>query len=86
VRRLLTAAALLLVPVGAAGALDHAAEPPVTGWLSFGNGAARTGASAAALDPASLRSSWTRTVDGMDTVLPLVAHNVPSRGKSWRHA
>ncbi len=80
-RWLATAAALLLIPVGAAGALGRS-QPPVSGWLSFGNGPARTGASAAALDPRSLASSWTRSVEGMDTVQPLVARNVPARGQT----
>jgi hypothetical protein len=83
VRRLVLAAVLMLIliPVVAAGALARP-RPPVTGWLSFANGAARTGASSGALDPASVTSSWTRSIDGMDTVQPLVAQNVPSRGRA----
>ena len=80
-RWLATAAALLVIPVGAAGAFGHS-QPQITGWLSFGNGPARTGASATALDVRSLESSWTRSVDGMDTVQPLVASNVPARGQT----
>jgi hypothetical protein len=78
--RLVLVAALLLVPIAAAEALEQA-PPPVTGWLSFGNGAARTGATEAPLDPRTLRSSWTRSLDSMDTVQPLVARNVPARGQ-----
>ncbi len=80
-RWLATAAALLVIPVGAASAFGHS-QPQITGWLSFGNGPARTGASATALDLRSLESSWTRSVDGMDTVQPLVASNVPARGQT----
>jgi hypothetical protein len=81
VRRLVLAAALLLIPVVATGAFAGS-QAPVTGWLTFGNGAARTGASTGALVPSSLRSSWTRSTEGMDTVQPLVAQNVPSRGQA----
>ena len=57
------------------------AAPPITGWLSFGNGgAARPGSTAAALDPRTLRPDWFRATDGMVTTQPLVARNVPVAG------
>jgi hypothetical protein len=74
------AAAVLLVatPIGA-GAKS---QPPLTGWLAFGNGPARTGATAATVDPKTLRPAFFRTTTGMDTVQPLVVSNVPSAGTS----
>jgi hypothetical protein len=58
------------------------APPPLSGWLSFGNGAARLGATSAVLDPSTLAPSWFRDSDGMDTTQPLVVGNVPERGQT----
>jgi hypothetical protein len=78
----------LAVAVALAGALvlsvqSHAArQSPLTGWLTFGNGAARIGAASSPLDPKSLDAKWFRETDGMVTAQPLVVHNVPSRGQT----
>lgn len=57
------------------------APPPISGWLTFGNGVARTGATTAALDPRTLHPNWFRATDGMVTAQPLVARNVPAAGQ-----
>jgi hypothetical protein len=57
------------------------APPHITGWLSFGNGAARPGSTSAALDPQTLHADWFRATDGMVTTQPLVARNVPAAGE-----
>jgi hypothetical protein len=54
----------------------------LTGWLSFGNGAARAGWTEASLDPAALAPEWFRETSGMVTAQPLVVRNVPARGQS----
>jgi hypothetical protein len=66
---------------GAARNAADGAKPPIAGWLSFGNGAARPGSTAAALDPRTLQPSWFRATDGMVTTQPLVAGNVPAAGQ-----
>ncbi len=65
------------------GANGVAGSPPaLSGWLSFGNGAARTGATSAALDPSSLAPAWFRETDGLDITQPLVVQNVPEHGET----
>ena len=66
---------------GAARNAAGGAKPRITGWLSFGNGAARPGSTATALDPRTLRPNWFRATDGMVTTQPLVARNVPAAGQ-----
>ena len=75
---------LIFLVVALLGSADGLAgsPPPLSGWLSFGNGAARTGATTAVLDPSSLAPSWFRDTDGMDITQPLVVQNVPARGQT----
>ncbi len=56
-------------------------QPPLTGWLTFGDDAARTGSAATPVDPRSLRPKWFRETDGMVTAQPLVVRNVPDAGQ-----
>jgi hypothetical protein len=50
----------------------------VTGWLTFGGGSARPGATSSAVGP--LRTSWFAPLQGTVTTQPLVARNVPRAG------
>jgi hypothetical protein len=68
--------------VGGAGPRAAAHAPtPITGWLTFGNDAARVGAATASLDASTLHPSWFRATDGMVTAQPLVARDVPTAGR-----
>ncbi len=55
-----------------------AAPPPVTGWLTFGGGSGRPGATAASVG--ALRSAWFAPLPGTVTTQPLVVRNVPRAG------
>jgi hypothetical protein len=68
----------VLVALLGGGQLRAAVPPPLTGWLSFGNGAARTGSTSESLDVRSLRPEWFRETDGMATTQPLVVHGTPA--------
>jgi hypothetical protein len=78
---LLASALLLLLLPGGAGA-RRAAVAPITGWLTFGNGAGRPGSTAAGLDDRALRPAWFHTERGTVTAQPLVARNVPAAGQT----
>jgi hypothetical protein len=67
--RALLAAAIAATAVSLAGATGAtpAAPPPITGWLTFGNGPARQGTAGASLDDRSLRPSWFADLDGTVT-------------------
>ena len=73
---------MLIVPLFGSAQGQAGQQAPLSGWLSFGNGPARTGATTAALDPASLSPEWFRESDDMDTTQPLVVNGVPSRGQT----
>jgi hypothetical protein len=60
--------------------LQHVVAKPaaVTGWLTFGGGGARLGATSSAVGP--LKASWFSPLQGTVTAQPLVARNVPRAG------
>lgn len=70
---------LALVAVTQAGA---SSQPTITGWLTFGNDAGRSGAATAGIATARLAPQWFRETDGMVTAQPLVVQNTPGRGQT----
>ncbi len=71
--------ALAASAAGAALSRQAAQGPsPVTGWLTFGGGNGRLGATTSAVG--ALRTSWFSPLSGTVTTQPLVARNVPRAG------
>jgi hypothetical protein len=81
-RWMIAAAAVLLAMLACGAGTEAARQPPLTGWLNFGNGPSRTGATAAGVDPAALRPLWFRDTPGVQTVQPLAVNGVPGRGQT----
>jgi outer membrane protein assembly factor BamB len=81
-RWMIAAAAVLLAMLACGAGTEAARQPPLTGWLTFGNGPSRTGATAAGVDPAALRPLWFRDTPGVQTVQPLAVNGVPGRGQT----
>jgi hypothetical protein len=67
------------VSIFAAAALPAGAAPD-PGWLTWGNGEARTGFASSGPPPAFARS-WFAQLDGRITAQPLVARDVPAPGR-----
>ena len=72
----------ILASVLGALALAGTAPAAVTGWLTFGNDASRSGfVPEGVADPAALHEIWAATLDGRITTQVLVARDVPEPGQ-----